>query len=707
MGGAGGASTGGAGGSGGGGGIGTGGVGTPDAGASGAGGVGTAGAGGSGNGGAGGAPTGSGGTGGGAVGLAIDVKTSPVSGTVTLNGATPISNSTNCAVTATDTTDPLGRVTLRETTLGYSFTTNLQGCGNTAATFSMTVYPGTYQVMVNGLNSNLPGATFVATTAVVVNGAVADLAVDVKTSPVSGIVTLNGANPVSDSSSCAVTATDTSFPRGVVTLTETTTGASFPTYLQGCTDATATFSVAVYPGTYKVTVVGESSDLPFAPYTANSALVVNGEVPNLTFDVKTNLVSGTVTLNGANPVSNSTSCPVTSPNNDIGFQRGTVSLTETTTGASFAATLQGCTNTTATFSTVVYPGTYKVTVTGGASDIPVATYLANSALTVNGAVANLALDVKTSSISGTVTLNGANPVSTASSCAVTATGTSFARGVVRLTDTTTSVTFAANLQGCTNTTATFSMTVFPGTYLVTVSGSAASSNLLSAGWYVANSALVVSAAIPDLAIDVTTSLFSGTVTLNGANPVSNSSTCAVTATDTTAGRGTVILIETTQGYGVETNLQGCTNTGATFSTAVYPGTYKVSVNGLNSDLPNVPYVENSALAVNAGGANLAFDVKTSPVSGTVTLNGANPVSNSSNCGTAAAASVYSQYARGDVVLTETTQGYSFTSFLQGCTNTAATFSTAVYPGTYVVTVSGFFSDLPSPAYVGVSRVAIP
>jgi hypothetical protein len=105
--------------------------------------------------------------------------------------------------------------------------------------------------------------------------------------------------------------------------------------------------------------------------------------------------------------------------------------------------------------------------------------------------------------------------------------------------------------------------------------------------------------------------------------------------------------------------------------------------------------------VNAAAANLAFDVKTSPVSGTVTLNGANPVSNSSNCGMAPAD------ARGKVVLTETTQGYSFTAFLEGCTNTTATFSTAVYPGTYEVTVSGFFSDLPFPAYVGVSMVTIP
>jgi hypothetical protein len=680
-------------------------------GGSGVGGGGTAGAGAGGNGGAGGAPTGSGGIDGGASGFAIDVKTKPVSGRVTLNGAIPVSNSANCAVTATDTTDPLGEVTLKETTFGYTFTTNLQGCGDTAATFSMVVYPGTYEVMVEGINSNLPdpfpgdfGETFVSSTALVVNGAVANLAVDVKTSLVSGIVTLNGANPVSNSSSCAVTATDTSLTRGVVALTNTTTGASFTTNLQGCTNSTATFSVAVYPGTYQVAVFGESSDIPDSQNIVNSALVVSGAVPNLAFDVKavtgTIPVSGFVTLNGANPVSSATLTNCVLENSAV--NRGRVSLTETTTGAGFGGLLQGCTNTTATFSMTVVPGTYKVTVNGGASNIPTQPYTADSALVVNAAITNLALDVKTIQFSGTVTLNGANPVSNSTNCAVTPTGTSFALGVIRLIETTTGAVFTTVLQGgCTNTPATFSMTLLPGTYQVTVDGSAASSNLLSGGWYVANSALVVSASIADLVIDVTTSLFSGTVTLNGANPVSNSSTCAVTATDTTSGRGFVLLLETTQGYVVSTNLQGCTNTTATFSTALYPGTYKVTVIGQASDIPSVPDLANSAMVVNAAGANLAFDVKTSPVSGTVTLNGANPVSNSSSCGMAPGD------ARGDVVFTETTLGYRFTPVLLGCTNTTATFSAAVYPGTYQVAVGGFFSNLPFPAYVGVPMVTIP
>ncbi len=670
-------------------GSGNGGVGTAGAAGSGNGGVGTAGAAGSGNGGAGGAP---------ATGLALDVKASLASGTVTLNGANPVSNSGNC--TATGTSYARGTVTLREKTQGYSFSTSLQGCGNAAATFSTAVYPGTYEVRVNGAYSDLPGETYVAGSPLVVDAAGGNLAIDVKTSLVSGTVTLNGANPVSNSSTCVVTAGDTTDPRGWVTLSDATTGSSFPVILQGCGTTSATFSVTVLQGTYQVRVNGGSSNLPSAPYPASSALVVNGPIANLAFDLKTSPVSGSVTLNGANPVSNSTNCAVTATDTTA---RGTVTLKETTTSVSFTTILQGCTDTAATFSTAVYPGTYKVTVSGFSSDIPRAAYVASSALVVNGAVANLAFDLKTSPVSGAVTLNGANPASNQSDCAVTSAG--HPRGSVTLVETTQGYSFAANLQGCTNTTATFSAAVYPGTYQVAVSGLYSDLPELA---YVASSALAVNAPVADLALDVKTGPVSGTVTLNGANPASGSSNCAVTATGTNYGRGAVTLTETTQGYSYTASLQGCTNTTATFSTVVYPGTYEVTVGGaLFSDLPTVPYVASRALAVNGAVANLAFDVKASPVSGTVTVNGANPVSDSTNCATPAT----NNYARGEVVLTDATQGYSFTTYLEGCTDTTATFSTVVYPGRYDVGVIGLFSDLPTAGYalnyVGLSRVTIP
>src|SRR5260370_28314836 len=92
-----------------------------------------------------------------------------------------------------------------------------------------------------------------------------------------------------------------------------------------------------------------------------------------------------------------------------------------------------------------------------------------------------------------------------------------------------------------------------------------------------------------------------------------------------------MLTEVTNGYTFTAPLQGCAATGATFSTRAYPGTYKVTVTGRLSNLPNVPYVAASALAVSAPVANLAYDVKVHTVSSAVTVNCANPLSSTTLC----------------------------------------------------------------------------
>ena len=481
---------------------------------------------------------------------------------------------------------------------------------------------------VAGSSSNLPGAAYVGSTGLAVSAAVANLAYDVKTFSVSGAVTLNGANPVSSDTSCYASGTATNFPRGSVVLTDAAQGISFRADLQGCTNTAATFSTNVFPGTYKVTVAGSSSNLPGAAYVGSTGLAVSAAVANLAYDVKTFSVSGAVTLNGANPVSSDTSCYASGTATN--FPRGSVVLTDAAQGISFRADLQGCTNTAATFSTNVFPGTYKVTVAGSSSNLPGAAYVGSTGLAVSAAVANLAYDVKTFSVSGAVTLNGANPVSSDTSCYASGTATNFPRGSVVLTDAAQGISFRADLQGCTNTAATFSTNVFPGTYKVTVAGS--SSNLPGAA-YVGSTGLAVSAAVANLAYDVKTFSVSGAVTLNGANPVSSDTSCYASGTATNFPRGSVVLTDAAQGISFRADLQGCTNTAATFSTNVFPGTYKVTVAGSSSNLPGAAYVWSTGLAVSAAVANLAYDVKTFSVSGAVTLNGANPVSSDTKSAT--------------------------------------------------------------------------
>ena len=200
-------------------------------------------------------------------------------------------------------------------------------------------------------------------------GTPTNLTFNVATLEISGKVTTNGAAPV-DSGDC----NGTYYYRGYVRLTETTHGYSFAFPLQGCS-GDATFSGTIFPGTYRVTVEGGYSDLPSGTYVANAALPINASTNTLAFNVASFAVSGKVTHNGAAPV-DSGDC------NGTYYYRGYVRLTETTNGYSFTFPLQDCSGD-ATFSGIVFPGTYRVTVNGSYSDLPSTTSVVLPSLVVN------------------------------------------------------------------------------------------------------------------------------------------------------------------------------------------------------------------------------------------------------------------------------------------------------------------------------------
>src|SRR5207245_674888 len=128
-----------------------------------------------------------------------------------------------------------------------------------------------------------------------------------------------------------------------------------------------------------------------------------------------------------------------------------------------------------------------------------------------------------------------------------------------------------------------------------------------------------------LQLDVKSFTVSGTVTLNGASPVSNNSNCPTSAAS--YGRGSVHFYDEAKGYSFAFPITGCTNTAAAFTGSVFPGTYLAT--GSCSDPSRPAGYEGDALAVCAGGEarGLPLDVKSFTVSGTVTLNGSSPVSN--------------------------------------------------------------------------------
>ena len=387
----------------------------------------------------------------------LDVKAVPIAGKVTLNGSKPKSKTGLCY------NNPRGKVVLTDTkNPAAAFTLDLEGCQvGEEASFSGTVFPGTYRVVVRGVNSDLPTADFVVHEALTLPTVQANLTLDVKTTPIAGKVTLDGSNPIGNHIYCSATN-----PRGRVVLTDTKNpAAAFTLDLEGCQVGTeATFSGTVFPGTYRAVVHGVASDLPNAGFLVNAALTLPTTQSNLTLDVKTVSVDGKVTLDGRNPIG--ASCSATNP-------RGRVVLTDTQNPAAvFTLDLEGCqAGTEATFSGVVFPGTYRAVVRGVASDLPKADFVANAALAIPTAQTNVVLDVKTVSIAGKMTLNGSNPISTHSSCRDTDRDSYSYRGVLIWIGHNVAASYLLPLWGCqAGTEATFAGTVFPDIYWVGVFG---------------------------------------------------------------------------------------------------------------------------------------------------------------------------------------------------------------------------------------------
>jgi hypothetical protein len=313
------------------------------------------------------------------------------------------------------------------------------------------------------------------------------------------------------------------------------------------------WTATVYPGTYKVSVTGEYSNIPTAAYVANPSLALTTSQSNVALNVQSVTVSGTVTVNGAAPVA-TVSC-----NDDYGIAE--VTFIETTYGYEFTAIVPCANN---AWTATVYPGTYKVSVTGEYSNLPTAAYVANPTLALTTSQSNVALDVQSVTVSGTVTVNGAAPVATVS-C-----NDDYGVAEVTLVETTYGYEFTA-IVPCANN--SWTATVYPGTYKVSVTGEY--SNVPTAA-YVANPSLALTTSQSNVVLDVQSVAVSGTVTVNGAAPV------ATTSCNDDYGVAEVSLVETTYGYEF-TAIVPCENDA--WTATVYPGTYRITVQGEYSNIP--------------------------------------------------------------------------------------------------------------------------
>jgi len=616
--------------------------------------------------------------GGNSTAIGIDVKTVNVSGTVTLNGTAP---STLPACNANPASSKAS-VHLVDAARGYAFDLPVP-CSASTFSWSGVVFPGAYKVLVTGDSnfSSLPSQAFVANAELDVSADAQNLALDVKTASVGGTVTLNGAAPTT-TAACTGNA---SAAKATVHLVDATHGYRFDLHVP-CSSSTFQWGGSVFPGTYAVSVDGDPSysNVPSSPFVANQALAVSGTVANQALDIKTVNAAGTITLNGAAPTA---SCPAVS----AAYTKAVVHLSDKKSGYHFDIPV-GCDQTDWAWSGAVFPGTYAVSVDGGDgySNLPQTAFVANPSLAVNNGVSGQALDVKTFTVSGTITLNGTTPAQT-QFCMGDPSAT---QATVRLTDSNNGYSFGFDVL-CSATTLAWTGTIFPGSYRISVAGAPSYSTLPDSA-FVAKDGMAINAAQTSIGLDVKTATVGGTITLNGAAPTSDPA-CSQNPTQPKA---VVRLTNAKMGYSFDLQVP-CSSSTFAWTGDVFPGTYAVSVAGGNySNLPDQAFLANAALDVSASTGNQALDVKTANVGGTLTLNGAAP-------STTTACNPNPTADKATIAFVDATQGYAF-QVPVACSAVNFAWTGVVYPGTYRISVAGAngYSNLPSEGFLVTPRLKV-
>ncbi|MBL9008693.1 MAG: hypothetical protein JNJ46_30820 [Myxococcales bacterium] len=416
-----------------------------------------------------------------------------------------------------------------------------------------------------------------------------DMVVNVKTVQVSGKVTLNGKDPEA-TADCSETRNPYE-RKAQVQFVEINKGYTF-TFGTRCQEAGYDVGGTLYPGTYRVSVSRgssyQTSNLPSTGFVANAMLTVAADLTGQVFDVKTVQLGGKVTLNGKDPEVTSDCSGTRNPYE----RKAQVQFVETSKGYTFTYGPR-CLDTGFEFSGMIFPGTYRVSVSRGSSyqtsNLPSTGFVATGALTVAADLSGQVFDVRTIQVLGKVTLNGKDPEVT-TECS--ATRNPYERKVqVQFVETSKGYTFTYGSR-CVDSGFEFSGALYPGTYQVLVNrgSSYQTSNLPSAG-YIATSGLAISADLMGQVFDVKTLRVAGRVTLNGKDPEVTTD-CSDTRNPYER-KAQVRLNDAVRGY-TFTFGSLCLDSDWAFEGQIYPGTYQITASRgssyQTSNLPSTGYV---------------------------------------------------------------------------------------------------------------------
>jgi len=479
-------------------------------------------------------------------GLVLDVRTVDVSGTISLNGQP--AGVLNCTGTAAE-------IIFTETTQGYFFTTTV-GCQGspTGLPWSMQVYPGTYSVMVTGfagttLPPEMPQVVHDGVDVMALGGSPLDLPFG--TREVDGTITTNGqpAGVINCQGGNAAQVTFEELDRGYL----------FPVDIP-CSSAGPglPWSTMLFPGTYRVSVSGfNGTNLPTdGPTVVEDALDVQAaSAQGLELSVMRQKVSGTIAINGQPAGVINCAGPAAA-----------VYLTDATRGYARSTSIDcGTAAQGLPWSMSVPPGIYQVEVEGyPGTNLPTQKRqkVLDALVVADAWVTDVSLELRTLQVSGSISVNG-QPAGV-----LDCTGTA-AR--VRLKDAQQGYTFDADLPCATTTPGMpWELTVYPGTYEVSVFGSTGTTLPQGDAQRVLGALAVTTEWVQDLVLDVRTRDVSGTITVGGQpGGVLN---CIGTAAE-------VVFMDPDRQYRFHEAIPCSAPQGLPWSASVYPGVYQVSVEG--------------------------------------------------------------------------------------------------------------------------------
>jgi len=615
--------------------------------------------------------------------LVLDVKSFPVSGAVKINGSAPQADAQVCTAGLEAAT-----VTFVESLRGYSIATTIP-CNTSDFTFSTTLYPGTYRVLVKSHqygetpSSTLPvTGDYLVQEGLEVSAAVENLELDLRTFTVSGKVTLNGVIPTPNPAVCD----SPDEWAATVLLTDAARGYQFLDRIK-CDSTTFTYTATVFPGSYELRVLNGEWDghpasnlLPGLSHRVRTDVAVTAaDLADIDLDLQVFTVSGKVTVQGALP----TVTPECQEPAKAAFVRFEGE------GAPQKVEIP-CNSTDFSYAASVYPGSYTVRVgSEGRSNVPTTVFLAETGLQVAADIAEKNLDIQSVTVAGSVLLDSAAPPADCTGAAV------------RFREKTKGYDFATSVDCSSGTSGAYSTDLFPGTYQVTVTGIAPEGTTL-AGAYLVNEALVVETPRPSYGINVRTATVEGRVRVNGMKPTVDAATCAQA--------GNAVTVSLLNSLGAVDYTVPCDSADFTFGGTVYAGDYAVWVEGTSQEgqavsaVPNVRHLAVDKMAI-TGTTPVAIALKTLTVSGKLTHNSSTPLIDAAVC----------VDGRGAAAVRLGGQNVSFRASV-ACSSTDFAFSATVYPGQYRVQVEnveyttdpvGFGSNLPrAGAYLAAESLRI-